>query len=459
MERTKDLRWKLIGFVSLVMVMCFVFIQSSLIVFAAEGKIKVDAAKVRKEASTSSTSLGSAVKGTTFTITDEVTGADGKVWYQIDYEGKTGYVRSDLMSKTGEISNNQTANPTVEVTDVQPVSATIVGSVVRVRSDATTEGSTILASVVDGSVVTITGQAKDNQDKTWYRVTFSSDSGEVTGFIRQDFLTVSGTITPVENIIVTPPANTTPEATPAPETPVVREKYYTVEDNGTWYLVDRDGGYQYKAVDLIEAAEKNPDIIEDYKAKVKSQKTCVIILVILVVALGVGATLLFLKLREVMDEAYFAAVEKETMRQRQGQKANNPSQGANKKVMHTVGAGGNNGNRQGAPKTSAPKPAQPRPAQGQKPAGSVPQTVKVSNPTETRTARPAGGQQQRPAGAPASKPIQQRPAGAPVQKPAQPKPVQQKPAEKPWNSKNFVADEEDDEFEFEFLNWDGNEDE
>ncbi len=484
MERTKELRWKLMGFVGLVLMMCFVFVQSSMTALAAEGKVKVAAAKIRQDATTSSAALGSAVQGDTFTITDEVTGNDGKVWYQITFDGnKTGYIRSDLMTKTESTggNNNQTVNPTVEVTDVQPVSATITGNVVRVRSDATTEGSTILASVVDGSVVTVTGQAKDSQDKTWYRVTFSSDSGEVTGFIREDFMEVSGAITPVENIPVTPPVTDNPPApTEQPAAPVITDKYYVVEDNGVWYLVDKDGGYQYETKSLIEGANKNPVVIKDYQAKVKSQKACIVILIFLLVALGVGTTVLFLKLREVMDEAYFTAVEKDTIRQRQGQKANNP-QGSSK-PMHTVGAGGNTGNKQGAPKTSMPKAGNTRPAsQGQKATGNVPQTVKVSNPAETRATKPAGTQPQRPVGTQPQRPAaeqqqrpvgeqQQRPAGTPQQKPqqrtatpqqtktvVQNEAAQQKRTEKAWNSKNFVNDD-DDEDEFEFLNWDADDD-
>jgi uncharacterized protein YgiM (DUF1202 family) len=462
MRKVNDLRWKLFGYASAVVMMVVIFAMCTLNVFAAEGKVTASAAKIRKDASTSSEAVGSATNGQTFTITGEKTGNDGKVWYEITFDGnKTGYIRSDLMKKTEDAGNAGTttpAAPTVQVEKVQPVSAKITGNTVRVRSDANTDGS-IVANVVKDSVVTITGQAKDGQNKTWYLVSFSNDSGEVTGFIREDFLTVNGTISPVVDtppVEEKPPVDDTPVVdTPSTQAPVITDKYYVKEKDGEWFLVDKDAAIQYNAEDLIKAAVKNPEVIADQEAKLKSQKGWIVILVFLVAALIIVATILFLKMREVMDDAYFAAVEKETIRQRQGQKANNPS-AANRSVMHTVGA--NNGNKTGsAQKLGAPKPANTRPTgqqqrpagQQQRPAGQqrpvgtgAPQTVKVSDPAETRAPKPA----------------------VPQQKPANPqnKPAQQKPVENPgkqtWQSKNFAA-EEDDEFEFEFLNWDGNDEE
>lgn len=459
MRRVNDLRWKLFGYAGAVVMMVVIFAMCSLNVFAAEGKVTASAAKIRKDASTSSEAVGSATNGQTFTITGEKTGTDGKVWYQITFDGnKTGYIRSDLMTKIEDTGNAGITAPTVQVEKVQPVSAKITGNTVRVRSDANTEGS-IVANVVKDSVVTITGQAKDSQNKTWYQVSFSNDSGEVIGFIREDFLTVNGNISPVVDtppVEEIPPVDDNPIVEPeATNPPVITEKYYVKEKDGEWFLVDKDAGIQYEAESLINAAVKNPEVIAEQTAKIKSQKGWIVILAFLVAVLGIVATLLFFKVREVMDDAYFAAVEKETIRQRQGQKANNPS-AANKNVMHTVGGNGNKSSS--AQKTGAPKPANTRPAgqqarpagqqprptgQQQRPTGTgTPQTVKVSDPAETRAPKPVTPQQ---------KPV------TPQNKPAQQKPVEN-PNKQTWQSKNFAA-EEDDEFEFEFLNWDGNDEE
>ena len=75
-----------------------------IISFAADGKVTASSAKIRKEASTTSDVVGSAKQNDTFTITAETTGADGRIWYEISFDGnKKGYIRSDLMQKTGDV--------------------------------------------------------------------------------------------------------------------------------------------------------------------------------------------------------------------------------------------------------------------------------------------------------------------------------------------------------------------
>ena len=483
MRKINDLRKKLLRFAGMSVMVLACFAMLSLTAYAAEGKVTASAAKIRKDASTSSEAVGSAVNGQKFTINGEKTGADGKIWYEVVYDGnKTGYIRSDLMEKTGDVPPAVTVSPSVPVEDVQPVSAKIVGNTVRVRADASTEGG-IIANVLKDTVVTVNGRAQDSQNKTWYRVSYSSDSGEVTGFIRYDFLTVSGEIKPVEDTpAVTPPSEDTQTPTEEPSTttpPVVNGKYYVTEKEGEWFLVDNDAGYKYNAESLINAALENPKLIESKDKKIKSQSLWIVILVILVLALAAVAGFLFYKMREVMDDAYFAAVEKETIRQRQGQKANNPSSAnRNKNVMHTVGTGAPKSATQSRPANgNRPAGAKPAGTGQQRPAGSAPQTVKVSNPADTRA--PKAPVQQRPVND--QKPVggqqktanpQQKPAGQAPVKPAVPAPektvaptpktVEQKPAEEAnkqtWQSKNFAADD-DDEFEFEFLNWDGSEEE
>lgn len=465
MRKTNELQRRMLRKVSVIALMIVCFVMFSVTTYAAEGRVKASAAKIRKDASTSSEAIGSAVNGQTFEITNEVTGADGRVWYQISFDGnKTGYIRSDLMDKKEEPITGGDINPSVEVEEVQPVSAKISGNTVRVRSDATTEGSTIVANVVKDSVVTITGRAKDNQSKTWYLVSFSTDTGEVKGFIREDFLTVSGEVTPIPDapVEIEPPVENEPvvdEGTQQP--PVITDKYYIKEKEGEFYLVDSEAGMQYSAESLIKAAISNLDVIAERDKTIDKQKIWLGILVILVVVLGVLCTILFLKVREVMDDAYFAAIEKETIRQRQGQKANNPSAASkNKTVMHTVGAGPNKQGGQNRPATA--KPAQQRPAV---------QNVRPAEAGEAKNNRPVGSQ--KPVGNASGQKsvnVQNRPENpektvanknvvpTPQTVKASPQKNLEEPKKQNWQSKNFAAEEEE-EFEFEFLNWDGSEDE
>ena len=184
MRRTKDIKSQLLGAVMTLMVMCVMFVCISFTSLAAEGKIIKDSVKIRKEANTSCDVVGSATYGETFDIINEVTGSDGKIWYQISYEeDKLGYVRSDLMQKSGSTTTTTpTTSVATEVTELQPVNCTVTGGQVNIRSNASTSGDKV-AQVKQGVVMTINGQAQDSDGKTWYRVTFTSNNGDVTGFV------------------------------------------------------------------------------------------------------------------------------------------------------------------------------------------------------------------------------------------------------------------------------------
>ena len=456
MRRTKDIKSQLLGAVMTLMVMCVMFVCISFTSLAAEGKITASSAKIRKEANTSCDVVGSAAYGETYDIVNEVTGSDGYTWYQISYEeDKLGYVRSDLMQKIGG-STTTPSTVTTEVTELQPVNCTVSGGQVNVRSNASTSGNKV-AQVRSGEVMTINGQAKDSENKTWYRVTFTSDSGDVTGFVRSDFVTVSGELVPITE--VEPPQEETPPVvdvptTPEPEVtvPPLSKDYETVEDGGVWYLIDNLEGNRYNLESVMDAAVRNPQIYTEMEDKVNSQKGWIVFLVILVILLGVAVTLLVLKVKDVMDEAYFSAVEKETMRQRQSQRQSS----GNKNVMHTVGSGSGSGTtiRQGnAQKTSVPK------MNVERSSSNAPQTVKVSNPADTRPRpvqpKPAG---ERPANvkpkAPVAKPVvsDETKVMPPVTKQEPKKTVDS--SKQTWQSKNFMTDEEDDDFEYGFLDWD-----
>lgn len=454
MRRTKDLKSQMLGFVMTLMVMCVMFVCISFTSLAAEGKITTTSAKIRKEANTSCDVVGSAAYGETYDIINEVTGSDGYTWYQISYEeDKLGYVRSDLMQKIGGDTSTPSTTAS-EVTELQPVNCSVTGGQVNVRSNASTSGNKV-AQVRAGEVMTINGQATDSENKTWYRVTFTSDSGDVTGFVRSDFVSVSGELVPVTETqqpeVVDPPVVEDPVVDePEVVIPALSKDYETVEEDDVWYLIDNVEGNRYNLESVMNAAIKNPQIYTEMEEKVNSQKGWIVFLVILVILLSVVVTLLILKVKDVMDEAYFTAVEKETIRQRQSQRQSS----GNKNVMHTVGSGSGTTIRQGsAQKTSVPKMNLERTG------SNAPQTVKVSNPADTRPkpvqARPAG---ERPANA---KPK------APTEKPAvsgetkiMPPITKQEPkkavdsSKQTWQSKNFMTDDDDDDMEYGFLDWD-----
>lgn len=481
MRQTRETRLQLktmVMAVITVVMMVLVVGMTTLVSHAEEGKVTATSVKIRESADTNSEMLSGAMQGDILTITGEVTGADGKTWYQVTFEGnRTGYVRSDLMEKVSGSGTTTTTTPASDpstpasgVQAVQPISAKVTGEQVRVRSDASTSGS-IVTTVQKDVVLTVTGTATDSEGKTWYQISYSNTSGQVTGFVRQDFVSLEGEIVPADQVPEEPETPDT-EAPVATEEPVAEPEHKdfetSLEEEG-WYLLDYTTNQKYSIEEIFDTAEKYEELYNQSQAKLKSMKTIMIILVVVVILLALAATLLFFKIRDMMDAAYFEEVEQETIRKRQGQRT------AARASMPTVGAGskpaaGSQAKPTGGQQTRAgsgqSRPAgngQVRPAGStqSRPAGSSQQTGAAGGQT-----RPAGGGQakpagstQKPAGSQASRPAQ--PASRPAQTAARPaqsaaKPAAQSSAKPAQQPKNFMTD--DDEFEFEFLNWDGEED-
>ena len=498
-QRTSKFRafW---GMLTLVLVLgAGLFAEDLAIVSHAESAAKVTAssAKIRKSADASSEAIGSAEKDKTISIKSQTTGADGKTWYEVYVDANTlGYIRSDLVSitdgSTPPTSSNTTSTTTssaapaqttseatVDVTAVEPLSATVTGGQsVRVRSNASTT-SQIVTTAENGTALTVTGQATGTDGNTWYQVNFISNGTEVTGFIRSDYVALSGELqAPSE----TQPAEQPAEDQTAGDTQTASKDWDTQLQGDSWYLLDMAGQKQYKIEDLFSSIDQITEINAQYETnqkKINSQKIVIIILVILLVILAAVITLLIFKIKDMMDAADFSEAEEEVARRRvdrpqpgRGQGARPAPQGGRpqggQKVMHEVGA---EKRPAGKPAAQGQKPTAPqngRPAaQGQRPAGqqarpAAPQAGQNARPAKPVEGRPAQGQKpaapqngrpaaqgQRPAAPQADRPAPQvdRPA-----KPAQNNGSQQDPG---WKSKNFMSD--DDEFEFEFLNWDGDE--
>lgn len=465
MERTKDLQTNVRRFAR-VFLLAAVFILAlsinmSRLVCSAAGQGKVIAsngAKVRKEAATSSEMVASAALNQVVTINGSVQGGDGKTWYQVTVDGVNGYIRSDLVQTTDGGSTEPaatTAAPAVQetpadVTVVNPVSATVTGGQsVRIRSNASTT-SQIVTTAASGLALTVTGQATGSDGKVWYQVNFISNGSSVDGFIRSDYVNLSGELTPYTEEPQTPesPEPEVPETTPEPQE---QKAYETVLQDGEWYLVVTETNEGYVIQDIFDSMKNNVTEYAKLEKKVKSDKIVIVILVILLVGAGAGAAFLFFKMKDLSDASYFNEVEKETLRRR------NDGRPDGKRVMHTVGAEKPGGARPagGRPAGAQPgtRPAGSRPAgaqggarpAGSRPAGTVQPGARPAG-AQPGGARPAGS---RPAGAqPGARPAAARPAAAPQEA---------RPSEKEkngWQAKNFMADD-DDEFEFEFLNYDG----
>jgi uncharacterized protein YraI len=419
---------------------------------------------IRKGAGTEFERIGSAEAGKVIDVTGKATASDGKVWYQIRMNADTlGYISSDYISNvtgtvnevpgtiTGGEAGGSTQSGTGTITDLAPVGALVTQDNARVRSVADGSGEMIGDALPITTSLTVNGETTDETGAVWYRVSVMVGDVETTGFIRGDFITLSGEALPAG----TEPAEE-PETPEPAETKDFDTEYLEDQETGeyTWYLLDRVAGYQYKIDDLMKAVTDNQTNYTDLqksKSTVGAQKIAIILLVILVGILIFAIVILIFKFRDVKDEPFFHQISR-PQKPVSRPKENRRPEVKQGKVMQTVGA---------SPKapvpSSSPKPPQkpgPRPGNG---AAGRP----VAN--GARPMRPQGSAQApaRPAGKPVAPTGQPATPGrpvtagrpAPTQHPQPPTGGQSGGQAPGWKSRNFMAD--DDEFEFEFLNWDG----
>ncbi len=440
-----------------------------------QGQITASAAKIRKEASTNSEQVGRVEKDTKVTVLGEKQGGDGHTWYEVSVDGVTGYIRDDLMTAD---------EAPVEVTKVNPTSAKVAGDgKVRVRANASTSSDTV-ASIPAATALTVTGEATGSDGKTWYEVNCTVNGEEIDGFIRSDYVELEEDLTSAEE----PEDPNTPVAPPEEE-PKEEAPYYVKEQEGVWYLVknnidEEDTGWAIQ--NLFDGIEKNAAAYEASLKTVSGQKVVIIIFAILLVAAIAAIGYLLFKVRDLSDSAYYDDEEEEEELRRREENKNK----SRNMVMHTIGEDvpaatasrsvapqgrpvapqGRPVAPQGRPVAPQGRPVAPqgsstapqgRPVAPQgSPAASQGRPVTPQGRPVTPQGRPVAPQgrpvasQGRPV-APQERPVapQGRPA-APQGRPVAPqgRPAAPQGGKTGWQAKNFMAD--DDEFDFEFLSQD-----
>lgn len=166
---------------------------------AVKGTVLCKSGMVRQDASTASAFAFGVTQNEVVTITDEKIGSDGKVWYQINVSGSTGYIRSDLVKKsTTPVKNTANANNTDEVSSGPSAGATtgtgtIKGANVIVREEAS-KTSGIRTTLSNGQSVTIESSTTGTDGSTWYYVSFTKSGNNYKGYIRSDLINASGNI-------------------------------------------------------------------------------------------------------------------------------------------------------------------------------------------------------------------------------------------------------------------------
>ncbi len=470
----------------------FMFVTNPLEAYAyiqTQGTVVSESAVVRKDPSSNSNVIASLMSGDSVTINNEETDSNGVVWYKVFVNADTlGYVRGDLIKKSGasapitntpstsnennssstttqEINKNVTVGATTQVTPIESQGATVTNDKVRVRAEASTD-SAIVTQVKKSTAVTVNGQANGTDGKVWYKISFVADGSEVTGFIRYDFVRLSSEVVVIDENETSQETEETvineevvPEDEPVVE-PVNNDyelKYETDADgNSDWYLYNNVEGVKNSLTEFMSAADTNEESLIEAEKLLKKQKMVIVALAIIIVFMLLAITLLFFKVKDA-DYEEFEDFDEKPVKQ-----ANNNNQ-APRNVRPSNGQQRpSNGQQQRPSNGQQQRPAngQQRPSNGQQ---QRPANGQQQRPSNGQQQRPANSQQQRPANGQGQRPAngQQRPANGQQQRPAN---SQQRPAnsqnsatnEAGWKAKNFMT--EDDEFEFEFLNWSDNED-
>lgn len=317
----------------------------------AVGIVSADKVNVRKEPSTGSEAVTGLAKGSSVTITDEVTDSAGAKWYKVTVENGTGYIRSDLMIK-GAASTGTGAD--VTIVDTTATSATPIAETkayVNYESAIIRQGASknhdIVGSATKNTPVTITAEAKASDGKKWYQIKFTSSGGkEIVGFIRSDLVTVGDPPAQAE----APADNTETESTQAPasegETPELTEGEEAPEavpgeedpaaapDEGAgeapepapeeetkpdyemvyrqndktgemeWYLFDNINGTMMRLTELLDAADAGVKLSAKSGKELSTERIIIIVLGVVAAILAVTVTLLLFKIKDLYDDGY-----------------------------------------------------------------------------------------------------------------------------------------------------------
>ncbi|MCR4990116.1 MAG: SH3 domain-containing protein [Lachnospiraceae bacterium] len=288
-----------------------------------------DGIRIRSSASTSAAVVTTGASGDEYKIVETVSGDDGNTWYKIQVDGSTtGYVRGDLVKvkKEENAEANNTADETpntasslapTEPTAISPATATIGGnSSVNIRSGAGV-GYEKVGSIDAGTSITLIGEANDSSGNKWYQ--FKCDSQGIEGYIRSDLITITQEAAPAE---AENPEGAEGEFTENPEeTPEVVEpepevnepqggdyeiKYETDSDGVyQYYLYDYPNGNRQKVVELLEAVNTLNTRYQDASAKLTTFKIITILFgVLAVLAIG-AAVIFFIKSRNAGEVEYY----------------------------------------------------------------------------------------------------------------------------------------------------------
>ena len=231
---------------------------------SGEGICNTSALNIRKEATTSSQSYGCITQGAKVTIL----GRSGD-WYQVkttvNGSSVTGYAHSDYITVSSGGSSDSGSNDSSS--EVSPASGEGVcnTSALNVRHEATTSSQSH-GLIYQNAKVTITGKVG-----TWYQVKTTVNGKSVSGYVHQDYITLSNSsesnepsVTEVDEMVWATTAVNVRQAsnTSSGIIATLREgasvKRTGVLNNG-WSRVNYNGQTAYISSEYLTTTNPNPD--------------------------------------------------------------------------------------------------------------------------------------------------------------------------------------------------------
>lgn len=215
------------------------------------GTVSGDDVRMRSGAGTGSSVVGTYDKGTKMSVI----GAAGN-WYEVSYNGKTGYVSADYMKlSVGNASSGTPATPTPAPSNTATVSggfkASVIGTSVRLRSQANTSSDT-LGYYSNGVSLTALGSVED-----WYKVSYNGKVGYMAAqYVR---------ITPANSYSSAKSGTVSGDSVrmrmgPSTDFAAIGtlNKGVTVKisgEAGSWYEISANGKYGYMSKDYIKIVD------------------------------------------------------------------------------------------------------------------------------------------------------------------------------------------------------------
>ena len=157
------------------------------------GTVTADALRLRSQASTTSSTLAMVYKGGTV----EVLSAEENGWYQVNYNGKEGYMSAEWIKVVTTAGTSAPADPTTPPEEAPAETTAVVSDgPLNVRSGPGTDYDRV-GSLKKSAQVTIL-ETLDG----WYKVS----AGDVTGYVSAQFISTDGTVTQ-DGLVLSGPLN------------------------------------------------------------------------------------------------------------------------------------------------------------------------------------------------------------------------------------------------------------